>query len=138
MLPIDKCMTTLRLLLPEADPKGIPLAEQAIDQLIAAQDGPSRQIRTLHMLEEKLTPIWESATGKQLNFLNVLFDYITTSMTAFNSTQYPHPGHWASEKIGHLGKARIFLFGGTRLAAMTPISIADSRARLDRSLRDSR
>jgi hypothetical protein len=81
MLPIDKCMTTLRLLLPEADPKGIPLAEQAIDQLIAAQDGPSRQIRALHMLEEKLTPIWESATGKQLNFLNVLFDYVATSMT---------------------------------------------------------
>ena len=78
MLSIDKCMTTLRLLISEANPNGIALAERAIDQLIAAQDGPPRQVRALHTLEEMLTPIWKSATGRQLNFVNVLFDYVVT------------------------------------------------------------
>jgi hypothetical protein len=74
--------TTLRLLIPEADPNGIPLAERAIDELIAAQDGGPRQIHALRLLQERLTPIWESATGKQLNFVNVLFDYMAMSLKA--------------------------------------------------------
>jgi hypothetical protein len=82
MSPIDKCMTTLRLLIPEADPNGIPLAERAIDELIAAQDGGPRQTHALRLLQERLTPIWESATGKQLNFVNVLFDYMAMSLKA--------------------------------------------------------
>src|SRR6266571_4004241 len=98
MSPIDKCMTTLRLLLREADAKGIPLAEQAIDQLIASQDDLSRQIGSLHMLEEKLTPIWESATSKQLNFVNVLFDYIATYMKALT------PPSTRNQVIGHRKK----------------------------------
>jgi hypothetical protein len=89
LLPIDKCMTTLRLLISEANPNGIALAERAIDQLIAAQDGPPRQVRALHMLEEMLAPMWKSATGKQLNFVNVLFDYVATCRKTLTP---PKPG----------------------------------------------
>ena len=41
------------------------------------------------MLEERLTPIWKSATDKQLNFVNVLFDYMTTYKKALAP---PKPG----------------------------------------------
>jgi hypothetical protein len=98
MLPIDKCMTTLRLLIPEAHPNGIPLAERAIDELVAAQDGPPRQVRALHMLEERLTPIWKFATGKQLNFVNVLFDYIATYRKALT------PPTTRNQVLGHRKK----------------------------------
>jgi hypothetical protein len=76
MYPIKKCMTTLRLLIADGNPHCIPGAESAIDELIAVHDAPQQGVRALHALEEELTPIWNFASGKQLHFVNVLFDYI--------------------------------------------------------------
>jgi hypothetical protein len=86
MYPINKCMTTLRLLIADGNPRCIPGAESAIDELIAAHDAPQRGVGALRALEEELTPIWNFATGKQLYFANVLFDYIAARISTLASS----------------------------------------------------
>lgn len=80
MFPIEKCMQAMRALVADASPNAIVLAERAIDEFIAAHEGPDRQTGALHVLEQELTPIWRASTGPQLNFCNVVMEYAEARM----------------------------------------------------------
>jgi hypothetical protein len=80
MFPLEKCMQTLNVLIAQGDSNGIPLAEKAINEFIAAHDGPHRQTGGLHVLEQELTPVWRKAEGAQLDFANVVIEYVDNRM----------------------------------------------------------
>lgn len=84
MFPIDKCMQTLRILIAEHAPNGIVLAERAVNEFITAHEGPNRQTGALHVLEQELNPIWLSAKGEQLSFVNVVIDYVGARVRALH------------------------------------------------------
>jgi len=76
MTPIDKCLQTLRVLIAVGDVHQIALAEQAIDGLMAATLGVIRQADALNVLEGKLVPARQNATGQSSDFADAVFIYI--------------------------------------------------------------
>ena len=76
MTPIDECLQTLKLLIAVGNAHQIALAERAIDVLLAANLGPTRQADALNVLEGKLVPARSDATGQSADFADAVFGYI--------------------------------------------------------------
>jgi aryl-alcohol dehydrogenase-like predicted oxidoreductase len=82
MTPIDKCLQTLQVLVKASDIKAIGLAENAIDEFVAAQVGRDRQTDALNMLDRNLVLLRKQVVGPSAEFADVVFDYIGKQFAA--------------------------------------------------------
>jgi hypothetical protein len=78
---VHKCTSTLRPLITEADPNGIPLAENAINELVATTPAPQHRdalesVRTVVNAHRD-----EAGSGPQCYFADTVNDYIEKLMT---------------------------------------------------------
>ena len=72
---IHKCTSALRPLIAEADTNGIPLAENAINELVAATPAPERR-DALESVRSVVQSHCDADAGSQFDFANTVNDYI--------------------------------------------------------------
>ncbi len=72
---IHKCTSALRPLITEAEPNGIPLAEDAINELVATTPAPERR-NALASVRSAVRAHCDADTGSQFDFANAVNDYI--------------------------------------------------------------
>jgi hypothetical protein len=72
---IHKCTFALRPLITEAEPNGIPLAENAINELVATTPAPERR-DALESVRSAVQAHCDSASGSQFDFATTVNDYI--------------------------------------------------------------
>jgi hypothetical protein len=72
---IHKCTSALRPLIAEANANGIPLAEHAINELVATTPAPERR-DALESVRSAVQGQCDSDTGSQFDFANTVNDYI--------------------------------------------------------------
>jgi len=75
MEPIQKCLRPLQVLIAKADANGIGLAERAVDDYLASfPPGPVQA--GAFFLQQEVTALWQKSNGAQVEFANLVFDYI--------------------------------------------------------------
>jgi hypothetical protein len=63
---LEKCMQSLRVLIASGDDDGIILAEEAVNEYLAAF--PVKQhAGALHLLQDALTPLWRARRAPKRN-----------------------------------------------------------------------
>jgi len=72
---IHKCTSALSPLITEADKNGIPLAENAINELVAATPAPERR-DALESVRSAVKAHCDDCTGSQFDFATTVNDYI--------------------------------------------------------------
>jgi len=72
---VHKCTSALRPLITEAEPHGIPLAENAINELVATTPAPERR-DALESVRSAVNAHCDADTGSQFDFANTVNDYI--------------------------------------------------------------
>lgn len=80
MLPIEKCMQTLRVLISSGDIHAISLAKTAVDDFLAAHEDPNRQIGALNVLDAELVALRQKADGSSAAFVDTLLEYLDKKM----------------------------------------------------------
>ena len=76
---VHKCTSTLRSLIAEAETNGIPLAENAINELVATTPAPERR-DALESVRSVVKAHCDAATGSQFDFATTVNDYIEKLM----------------------------------------------------------
>ena len=76
---VHKCTAALRPLIAEAETNGIPLAENAINELVATTPAPERR-DALESVQSVVNAHRDAATGSQFDFANTVNDYIEKLM----------------------------------------------------------
>jgi hypothetical protein len=78
---VDKCTSVLRPLIATGHTDGIPLAEKALDDLVAVT--PTEQQKTsLDSVQSVIKEHQETASGSQLGFADAVNNYIEKLMRA--------------------------------------------------------
>ena len=72
---VHKCTSALRPLIAEAEPNGIPLAESAINELVATTPAPERR-DALESVRTVVKSHCDDSTGSQFDFATTVNDYI--------------------------------------------------------------
>ena len=72
---IHKCTSALRPLIAEAKTDGIPLAENAINELVATTPAPERR-DALESVRSAVKAHCDADTNSQFDFANTVNDYI--------------------------------------------------------------
>lgn len=72
---IHKCTSALRPLIAEAEPHGIPLAENAINELVAATPAPERR-DALESVRTVVKNHCDDSTDSQFDFATTVNNYI--------------------------------------------------------------
>jgi hypothetical protein len=78
----DKCTSLLRPLIEKGDANDIPLAEKALNELVAVTP-PLQQKAALDNVKTVVEEHRESACGFQLSFADAINDYIEKLMREF-------------------------------------------------------
>jgi hypothetical protein len=86
MDPLEKCMQPLRVLIVSGDDNGIELAEGAVNEYLASFP-KAQHAGALHMLQDAITPIWESSRGAQTEFINMVLGYIDNQIRALQEPE---------------------------------------------------
>lgn len=73
---VHKCTSTLRPLITEADPNGIPLAENAINELVAMTPAPQHRDALESVRSVVIAHRDEVGSGSQCDFADTVNDYI--------------------------------------------------------------
>jgi hypothetical protein len=66
---------------------GSALAERAVDEFVAAHDGPDQQMGALRVLEEELISLLRSTSGEHFSTANSLIDFVDARMRALRLSQ---------------------------------------------------
>ncbi len=87
MVHLDKCLESLRSLIaeahtPDAHTSGIPKAEKAIDDYLAALSPPAQQ-EGLQSVQQAVQTHRDAASGPHRSFADMVNDYIEEKMRAF-------------------------------------------------------
>jgi hypothetical protein len=81
-------MESLRILIAIGDDGGIILAEEVVNEYLAAF--PVKQhAGALHLLQDAITPLWRGSSGTQTEFINMVFDTRTTESSLCRSPNDP-------------------------------------------------
>jgi hypothetical protein len=83
---LEKCMQSLRVLIASGEDDGILLAEEAVNEYLAAF--PVKQhAGALHLLQDAVTPLWRRSSGTQTEFINMVLDYTDNRILALQEPQ---------------------------------------------------
>jgi hypothetical protein len=82
MEPLAKCMSVLRTLIAQApdDVNSIVLAEKAVDGYLSVFQTAATKTGAIAILQEALNTDWRASIGSQLNFINLVLDYLDGHM----------------------------------------------------------
>ncbi len=72
---VHRCTSALRPLIEEAEPHGIPLAESAINELVATTPAPERR-DALERVRTVVRGHCDDCTGSRFDFATTVNDYI--------------------------------------------------------------
>jgi hypothetical protein len=86
MDPLEKCMQPLRVLIASGDDSGIVLAEKAVTEYLAAFPKP-QHAGALHILQDAIAPIWQTSSGRQTEFINMVLEYTDKRMQALQEPE---------------------------------------------------
>jgi len=79
---LDKCLDSLRRLIAEGHTNGIPMAERAIDEFLAAIS-PADRKEGLQSVQQVVQTQRDAVTGIHRSFADTVNDYIEKKMQAF-------------------------------------------------------
>lgn len=82
-------MAILRVLIRAGEPKGLPLAEKAIDKFVASHVGVNRQTDALLRLQTELEPFAREAVGAHHIFIECVYDYTEAKLRALHVRKAP-------------------------------------------------
>ena len=85
--PLAACLQTLEVLIENGDPNAIGLAEKSINEFLEREPDLHRRTGDLHVLEQELATIWKGATGRSLEFVNMISDYAEAKMRELRPEQ---------------------------------------------------
>jgi hypothetical protein len=88
---LEKCMQTLRVLIASEDNNGMELAERAVNEYLATFP-EAQHAGAVHMLQDAITPVWERSKGAQIEFINMVLDYIDRHNAGEQSSNIPDYG----------------------------------------------
>ena len=81
-------MESLRILIAIGDDGGIILAEEVVNEYLAAF--PVKQhAGALHLLQDAITPLRRGSSGTQTEFINMVFDYTDDRILALQERAGP-------------------------------------------------
>ena len=85
--PLEQCVQVVSA---PCHTGGIALAENAVDELVAADNGPDQQMGALRALELELISRLRSATGEYFIFANNMIELLDARMRILRVSQKQH------------------------------------------------
>jgi hypothetical protein len=85
--PLEQCVQVVSA---ACHTGGIALAENAVDELVAAHNGPDQQMGALRALELELISRLRSATGEYFIFANNMIELLDARMRILRVAQKQH------------------------------------------------